>query len=134
MKKIILLFLSATFSIISFAQGSSCAKHISSEYIIDPQHYATAITFGETESFKITFIGGNTYRIAVESSTPNNLLFYIYDQENNLLFSNSNFENSPFWDFEIPNTMECTIKVSLASEKIIDDFANICIGFKKQNL
>lgn len=121
-------------SFVSFSQTfekSPCDKYITSEYINDPQYYATPLKFGETKQFTITFIGGNIYRLAVASSTENNVQFLIYDQENNLLFSNADFSYTQYWDFEVPSTLECTVKVSLVSSQILEDFASICIGFKQ---
>ena len=120
--------------IVSFSQtieNSPCDKYITADYINDPQYYATPLNYGETKQFTITFIGGNIYRLAVASSTENNVQFLIYDQENNILFSNADFSYSPYWDFDVPSTLECTIKVSLVSTQMLEDFASICIGFKQ---
>lgn len=120
--------------LLSFSQTSNnspCETYITAEYIIDPQYHATPLKDGETKQFTITFIGGNVYRLAVSSSTENNIHFMIYDQENNILFSNADFKYAPYWDFDVTNTLECIIKVSLVSSQIHEDFATICIGFKQ---
>lgn len=116
---------------IGFAQKAPCDIHITHEYIADPQYYFSPLSFGTVKDFKITFIGGNTYRVAVASATEKNIEFSIYDQDNNLLFSNAKFSHAPYWDFEITNTMECTIKISLVTDYVPNDFGAICIGFKQ---
>ncbi|HPY82819.1 MAG: hypothetical protein M0R02_01520 [Bacteroidales bacterium] len=128
------LILFCTLPFLSFSQtskNSPCDTYITAEYIIDPQYHATPLQHGETKQFTITFIGGNVYRLAVSSSTENNIHFMIYDQESNMLFSNADFKYAPYWDFDVTNTLECTIKVSLVSPQTIEDFATICIGFKQ---
>jgi len=133
MKSIILIISLSTLLIqSSFAQkAKGCDSYMTSEYISDGQYYSTPITYGETREFKTTFIAGNIYRIAACSSFEKNVNFYIYDQDNNLLFTNTDYQHAPYWDFEFPNTMQCTIKVSLVSEQVVNDFASISIGFKQ---
>ena len=130
-KKIIFGIIFFSFFITGFSQNPPCSKHITGAYLADPQFHFTYLSYNETKEFNITFIGGNTYRIAVASAHENNIAFSIIDQENNELFSNIDFNNAAYWDFEIPNTMECRIKISLISELEDEDFGAICIGYKQ---
>ena len=59
------------------------------------------------------------------------MIFEIYDQERNLLFSNSTHNNSPYWDFKIENTIDCTIESYLDLNKKLDGCTLMMIAFKK---
>ena len=57
----------------------------------------------------------------------------ILDQERNLLFSNTDFSNEPYWDFKVENTIECTIEAKLDPNKKLNGCAQLIIAFKKGN-
>jgi hypothetical protein len=61
------------------------------------------------------------------------MVFDILDQERNLLFTNSDFSNAPYWDFEVKNTIECTIEAKLDPNKKLNGCAQLIIAFKKAN-
>ncbi len=135
MKHFFLTILIICSQIVAYSQTNDsqepCEKYMSADFISDGQYYNSPISFGETKKFKLAFIGGNTYRLALCSTYKDNLNFWLYDQDNNLLFSNVKFQNTPYWDFEFTNTMECTLKVSLISEQIVNDFVTVSVGFQK---
>jgi hypothetical protein len=86
----------------------------------------------EVAEFKTTLFGGNTYRIAACSGTDDgNLVFKIYDQEKNLLFSSVEFSNTPYWDFVIENTMVVTVEANLDNTRSSSGCAVVIIGFKR---
>ena len=92
--------------------------------------------FGEDESAEIitTFYEGTTYRIATSAGLEDNyMIFEILDQERNLLFSNTDFSNEPYWDFKVENTIECTIEAKLDPNKKLNGCAQLIIAFKKGN-
>ena len=92
--------------------------------------------FGEDESAEIitTFYEGTTYRIATSAGLEDNyMIFEILDQERNLLFSNTDFSNEPYWDFKVENTLECTIEAKLDPNKKLNGCAQLIIAFKKGN-
>jgi len=92
-----------------------CAKHIIASFISDGQQYrALLLNPEETAEFKTTFFSETVYRIAACSGlTDGNLIFSIYDQERNLLFTNKDYKNSAFWDFKVKSTVEVTIEAKL---------------------
>ena len=59
------------------------------------------------------------------------MLFELYDQDRNLLFSNSDYSNSPYWDFKVENTIDCTIESRLDLNKKLEGCALMMIAFKK---
>lgn len=112
-----------------------CAKHIIASFISDGQQYrALLLNSEETAEFHTTFFGETTYRIAACSGTSDgNLIFNIYDQDRNLLFSNRTQKNAPYWDFKVKSTLETTIEAQLdANKNPGSGCAVILIGFKQK--
>lgn len=112
-----------------------CAKHIISSFISDGQQYrALLLNSEETAEFHTTFFGETTYRIAACSGTSDrNLIFSIYDQDRNLLFTNRNLKNAPYWDFKVKSTLETIIEAQLDPNRNPGSgCAVILIGFKQK--
>ncbi len=110
-----------------------CTKHIISSFISDGQQYrALLLNQEETAEFHTTFFGETTYRIAACSGmNDGNLVFHIYDQERNLLFSNNEFKNAPYWDFKVKTSLEVIIEAKLDAANSGSGCAVILIGFKQ---
>jgi len=112
--------------------ASLCEKNITAEYIPDGQFYRALLKDDETAEFDLTLYGGTTYRIAACSGTSDgNLVFSVYDKEHNLLFSNKDFNNDPYWDLVVANTLDVTIDAVLDTRKSSSGCAVLLIGFKK---
>lgn len=112
-----------------------CAKHIISSFISDGQQYrALLLNSEETAEFHSTFFGETTYRIAACSGTSDgNLIFNIYDQDRNLLFTNRTQKNAPYWDFKVKSTLETIIEGQLDGNRNPGSgCAVILIGFKQK--
>ena len=72
-----------------------------SSFISDGQVY-TAFLDREKAEFKTTFFGGSTYRIATSAgSTDDFVIFTVRDLQGNVIFTNKDFKNSPYWDFKV---------------------------------
>ncbi len=110
-----------------------CAKHIINSFISDGQQYrALLLNQEETAEFRTTFFGETTYRIAACSGmSDGNLVFYIYDQDHTLLFSNNEFKNAPYWDFKVKSTLEVIIEAKLDGASTGSGCAVVLIGFKQ---
>lgn len=120
----------------SFAQCDSiaalCDKHITSSFISDGQDYRSLLLGDEIAEFNMTLYGGSTYRFAACSGlTDGNLLFSVYDKDRNLLFTNSDFANSAYWDFKINNTIDCIIEAQLDPNNSASGCAVLLVGFKQ---
>lgn len=120
----------------AFAQcdtiASLCEKNITAEYIPDGQFYRALLRDDDVAEFDLTLFGGTTYRIAACSGTSDgNLIFSVYDKEHNLLFSNKEFNNDPYWDLVVANTLQVTINARLDRSKLSSGCAVLLIGFKK---
>lgn len=110
----------------------SCEKHIHDRYISDGQSYRALLSGSDVAEFQTTLFGGNTYRIAACSGAgDSNLIFRLLDQDKNILFTNKEFSNAPYWDFVIENTMVVTIESSLDETRSSSGCAVIVIGFKR---
>jgi len=109
-----------------------CTKHLVPPYISDGQQYKALLNGDEIAEFHTTFYGGSTYRIIACSGTAEgNLLFSVYDKERNLLYTNKDYDNSPYWDLKFTSTVDCIIEAELDQKNVSSGFAILMIGFKQ---
>lgn len=102
------------------------------EFISDGQVYTAFLDRGEFAQFETTFFGGSTYRIAASAGDDENfVIFTIKDPEGNILFSNKNYRNAPYWDFKITETLPVTIETRLDPDLKFSGCCVMLIGFKK---
>jgi hypothetical protein len=112
--------------------ASWCTDNLSEEFISDGQTYRALLYNDQIAEFKLTLFGGTTYRVAACSGEENsNLLFRIFDEEKNELFSNTDFANAPYWDFVVDSTIDCKLEAQLDLNKKESGCAVILIGFKE---
>ena len=110
-------------------------KSLNKVFISDGQVYRAFLDEEQTAEFDVTLYGGSTYRIAASAGTDDNYLVYrIYDteKERNLLFTNYDYGNAPYWDFKVESTINCTIEVELDLNKKLSGCAVMMIGFEKK--
>ncbi|MGB0886805.1 MAG: hypothetical protein ACPGSL_01670 [Vicingaceae bacterium] len=120
----------------SFAQcdtiATLCDKHITSSFISDGQDYRSLLLGDEIAEFNMTLYGGSTYRFAACSGlSDGNLIFTVYDNQRNELFSNKDYANTPYWDFSITNTLDCVIEAQLDPNNSASGCAVLLVGFKQ---
>ena len=115
----------------TFAQNIPCEKYMTKDFISDGQYYNTPIKTGEVKTFKLTLQGGNTYRIVACAELSPYINFKLIDQDGNVLFKNTDYNNAPYWDFQIKNTIECTINLYINNPNITIDNAIVIIGYKQ---
>ena len=109
-----------------------CTQHLDLAYVSDGQQYKALLNGDEIAEFHATFYGGSTYRIVGYGGlSEGNLVFSIYDKSRNLLFSNKNYNNTPFWNLEFNSTIDCIIEAQLDSKNLTSGFAIMLIGFKQ---
>ncbi len=114
--------------------ASLCNRHIVPAFISDGQQYRSLLlNSDEYSEFNTTFFGETTYRIAACSGTTDgNLIFSIYDQDRNLLFTNKKTKNAPYWDFKVKSTVSAIVEARLdPSKNQGSGCAVILIGFKQ---
>lgn len=134
--RIAIIFALSVFSFSVFAQADTiakvCEKHLQVPYVSDGQQYKTLLNGDETAEFRSFFYAGSQYRIVGCSGLEDgNLVFKVYDQDRNLIFSNEDYENAPYWDFKFKSSMECTIEAVLDHKTAQSGFATLLIGFKQ---
>lgn len=109
-----------------------CEKHITTAYIPDGQFYRALLYEDEVAEFGLTLFGNTTYRVAACSGmSDRNLVFSVYDQQRNLLFTNKDHNTDPYWDLQVTNTLDVTIEAALDQAKAGSGCAVLLIGFKK---
>lgn len=108
-----------------------CSLYFSPEYISDGQEYFAQLNPDRKVEFRTTFFGDNTYRIvACSNLRRSELVFSVYDTEKNLLFSNSDYDFSPYWDFRFASTVTCIIQIDVRSQKFVPGSVMMLIGYK----
>lgn len=115
--------------------ASRCIKHIGVNYISDGQQYrALLLNPEETAEFRTTMFSETIYRFAACSGTSDgNLIFSVYDQDRNLIFTNKNHKNAPYWDFKVKSTFDAIIEGRLDPDRNPGSgCAVLLIGFKQK--
>lgn len=115
-----------------------CASYIVAPFVSDGQSYRALLIAGQDAEFHATFFKGTTYRIAgATGETEGNLTFSLYSYDPNtgqrdMIYTNSQHNNAPYWDFKVNSTVEVAITATLnpASGKE-SGCAVLLIGFKQ---
>lgn len=111
---------------------NKCKEKMVLPFVTDGQTYTALLNGDEVAEFHTTFYGESTYRVVGYSGTlEGNLIFSVYDRERNLLFSNLDYDNVPYWDFEFEHAMDCIIEARLDSKNVNSGFAVLLIGFQQ---
>ncbi len=135
MRIFITILFFTTFSYSAFAQcdtiANACMKNITGAYVSDGQSYRALLYDDQVAEFNTTLFGGTTYRFAACSGFEDGgLIFSIFDENRNLLFTNSEYDNSPYWDFKVTSTMNVIVEAQLDMNKLDSGCAVLLIGFK----
>jgi hypothetical protein len=140
MKKLLTLFSLVTIALvaqINTAQAQCdtiatvCEQNFTSEYLSDGQEYRALLIQEQTAEFNLTLYGGSTYRFGACSGLESgNLIFRVYDQERNEIFSNKDHALSPYWDFEVTSTLDIIVEANLNLDKVSSGCAVLLVGFK----
>jgi hypothetical protein len=102
-------------------------------FVSDGQTYRAFLDEDQTSEFQTTFFGGNTYRIAASAGTRENyIIFEVRDNQNNLIFSNTDHKNAPYWDFKVESSLDVVISMTLDANKKSSGCAVMLIGFKQK--
>ncbi len=113
--------------------AEACDPHLEG-YISDGQNYRALLRGDQVAEFHTTLFEGTTYRLAActDTSAKGNLIFTVRDKERNKLFSNADHGVAPYWDFQVPHTMDVIIEAKLApSANKASGCAVLLVGFKK---
>jgi hypothetical protein len=105
--------------------------YLDKTYISDGQIYRVMLNYEEEGEFDVTLFAGTQYRIALSSTlSQSSLAFTVLDPERNVLFTNSDFDNTPFWDLIFTSTIDCKIQVKIDDKQKRSGIAVMMIGYK----
>ncbi len=108
-----------------------CGTNFSQEYLSDGQEYRALLVDEQTAEFHLTLYGGSIYRFGACSGMDNgNLKFRVLDEEMNELFSNADYEMSPYWDFDVSSTLDVIVEANLNLDNVSSGCAVLLVGFK----
>lgn len=118
-------------SIYRVTESYLVSDYESQSFVSDGQSY-TAFLDNEKAEFKTTLYGSSYYRIAASAGIKDDyVIFSVFDTEDNLLFTNRDQKNAPYWDFKVENTIPVRIQTELDTDKKITGCAVMMIGFLK---
>jgi hypothetical protein len=135
--KIRYIFLIAFITIanLAFSQCNEVARssqqYFGDKFISDGQTYRALLFEDQVAEFTTLFFGGATYRISANTGTDKGIIFNVLDEKRNVIFSSADYEKSPYWDFVVENTLNCTIEAHLDPAVQNSGCAVILIGFKE---
>ena len=134
MRHIFILF-TLLFSNAIYAQVANVENQVRSyledSYISDGQIYRVMLNYEEQGEFDVTLFGGTQYRIAFSSTLSQaNLIFTVIDFDQNVLFTNQDFDNTPYWDLIFTSTIDCKIQVKIEDKQNRSGIAVMMIGYK----
>ncbi len=113
-------------------EAAFCDRYFDNSFISDGQEYRALLHSDQEAEFETTLFGGNEYRmVSCSGETAGELIFTLKDQEGNILFNSTEFGNTPYWDFNVENTINVTINARLDNTKKDSGCAVILIGFKQ---
>ena len=109
-----------------------CSLYFPPEFISDGQQYFSPLKPDQAVEFRTTFYGDNVYRIvACTNAKKGDLVFSVYDTEKNLLFTNSAYDYSPYWNFKFKSTVSCIIRLKLESKRFQPGYVMLLIGYQQ---
>jgi len=128
------LMLMASFQ--GMAQCDSTAaladKFMSEAFIPDGQSYRALLFGDQVAEFETTLFGDSKYRIATYAGMKEDqLILTMYDEQDNVLFTNADYENSPYWDFEVESSLKVRLEAKLDKTKQTSGCAVLLIGFER---
>jgi hypothetical protein len=101
-------------------------------FISDGQVYQAFVAVEQSAEFKVTLFGGTLYRIAATAGVLDDyVIFNVRDEDGNILFSNEDFKNKPYWDFQVESTVDCYIEAYLDMDKKISGCLVLLLGFQR---
>lgn len=120
---------------LSFSQCDEVARsseqYFNKDFISDGQTYRALLYDDQVAEFSTLFFGGSTYRLSANTGTDKGIIFRVLDKNRNIIFSSADHEKSPYWDFEVESTLDCTIEAHLDPSIQSSGCAVILIGFKE---
>jgi hypothetical protein len=110
-----------------------CRLHLDKTFISDEQEYIAEFNQEGKAFFHSTFYRNTTYRIIVCREQEGFVKYTISDHQENLIFSNEEYNYTPYWNFLFENTVDCIITVEKLDNNVSNNqaTATLLIGFRK---
>lgn len=109
---------------------ANCKANFEYPFIVTGRPFKALLTGDEVAEFKATLFSGTTYRISTGSQDNNYIIFSVYDSEHNLLFTNKDYNNASYWDFDIEGYLDCIVEARLDENIATSGFAILMTGIK----
>ncbi|MDO4461928.1 MAG: hypothetical protein Q4C30_05445 [Bacteroidia bacterium] len=115
---------------------ANCKGYFQKPFLATNRPYRALVTGDEVAEFRATLFSGTTYRVAAGSTDPEKryVIFSVYDSERNLLFTNSEYDNAPYWDFAVDGYMDCIIEARLDESVTSSGFVILMTGIKLNDM
>jgi hypothetical protein len=110
---------------------SSANQLLGENFITDPNFLEAEVAPLDSLLFEALWLGNNTYRIATNNSEKEKLNIKLFDENNNLLFDNSEFGLPDAWTFFVENSMKVNCVVRRIESARQPNCITILTGFKK---
>ncbi|NPA68449.1 MAG: hypothetical protein GXO50_07570, partial [Chlorobi bacterium] len=111
---------------------AQCNSLLTEKFISDGQQYLSLVSGDQKAEFPAVFYGGNTYKIiACGGNSNKDIIFTVYDRYRNILFTNKDYDNTNYWNFQFESTVECFIEAEFAPGGSKSGFVLILIGLEK---
>jgi hypothetical protein len=110
---------------------NSAEAALGKSFIVNPQFNSAVLSVSDSLTFESVWLANNTYRIATSAGEKEQIDIRLFDQNNQLIFSGSEFNYPSKWDFFIENSMtiKCVVRpVQVASTPFC---ITVLTGFKK---
>lgn len=97
-----------------FSFAKNVCKPALGDYVHDGNYNATMLSDGESADLYKTFFSGQKYRVVIGKvkSLPN-IRFQVINQNDDVLFDNSDHNYTLSWDFEVETTQQLIIHLEV---------------------
>lgn len=141
MRILIFICLSTMLSTAAFGQCKSFTKNtcrpMLEDYIPNENFNSTMLVPGDEAELKLTFYGGQEYRLLVCSHPVlGELNFTVLDKKKNELYARTEADQNNYFDFRLENTQQFRVRVNVPVKENPNDLihegcVSIMVGYKE---
>lgn len=143
MRTIVLSCLTILLATTAFGQCKSFTKNtcrpVLEDFIPNENFNSTMLVPGDVAELKLTFYGGQDYRLLVcGHPVLGELNFTVLDKKKNELYSKTDSEQNNYFDFRVESTQQFRVNVSVPlndnpNNLIHEGCVSIMVGYKEPN-
>lgn len=141
MRTFVLICLSTLLTTVSLAQCKSFTKNtcrpILEEFIPNENFNSTMLVPGDEAELKLTFYGGQEYRLVVcGHPVLGELEFTVMDKKKNVLYERKEKDQNNFFDFKLESTQQFLVNVNVPVKENPNDLihegcVSVMVGYKE---